>query len=345
MKRWPLLLLTCILIWGCAGPSQSRQPEQLLSQVQTQSKNQELQEKLLSLGRTTFDSYKDYAVGPEDLLEIIFLGVGDLGRVVRVDGEGKIGLPLVGPVPVSGLSPEQIAANLSKLYREREIIKNPQITVTVKEYRHQRVMVTGAVNKPGSYEMIGPRTLLEVLGKAGGLNDKAGDMVHIIRSQSAPDRAKVLKKGDPKSLAPGSETIVVDMRRLMIEGATDLNLPIQGGDVVHVLPARMAYVLGAIKKPGEVPVKEKMTVTKALALTQGLDPLLASNRVSILRFDAKGERISIPVDLGKVETGQDPDPELKENDIVFVEENVVKKFLFYFRNMMPGSFGLGATLL
>jgi polysaccharide export outer membrane protein len=96
------------------------------------------------------------------------------------------------PLKVEGLTPPEMEGKLVKLYKEGDFILDPQITVFVKEYRHQRVMITGGVVAPGSYEVIGPRTLLEMLGKSGGLNDKAGDRVHIIRSQSAADVARAI---------------------------------------------------------------------------------------------------------------------------------------------------------
>jgi len=346
MRCWWLTLVSGLLLWGCAGPSHQAPTEPLVAQIQSQAKQTALSEQLLAqVGRATLMDYKDYKVGPEDLLDVSFFGQDELGREIRVNGRGEISLPLVGAIKVGGLTPPEIEAKLAGLYKEGDFILKPQVNVFVKEYRHQRVMITGAVINPGSYEVIGPRTLLEMLGKAGGLNDKAGDMVHIIRSQSAADVAKAMKTTASESFSPGSETIVIDLRRMLVEGALALNLPIKNGDVVYVPPARSAYILGAVKRPGQVPVKGKLTVTQALALSEGLDPMLASNNVTIVRFDEKGERITIPVNLAAVRDGKDPDPTLKENDIIFVSESGIKRFLFNFRNLMPGSFGVGASII
>ena len=295
------------------------------------------------MSSATLTGYQDYAVGPEDLLEILFYGQDDLNRETRVNGQGEITLPLVETVKVAGQSPQQIEKRLAQLYKEGEFIKQPQLTVTVKEYRHQRVMITGAVMQPGAHELIGPRTLLEMLGKAGGLSDKAGDMVQIIRSQSASDRGKAMKLAPSKPFSPGSETIVIDLRRLL-SGSMELNFPIKNGDVIHVPFAQMAYVLGAVRKPGEIPLKTSITVSQAVAMSQGLDPVLASDNISILRFDEDGQRITIPVDLDKVTSGIDPDPVLKENDVVFVKENVIRRFFYDFKNLFPGSFGASVPI-
>lgn len=336
--------LACFMLAGCGGGTpRERTANELMAQIQGEAKKNTAQEHLLAqVNQSTLTAYKDYKVGPEDLLEVTFFGMDELDRDVRVNGNGEVSLPLVGAVSVSGLSPQEIEARLFQVYKEGRFIRNPQISVHVKEYRHQRVMVSGAVVKPGSFEVIGPRTLLEMLGKAGGLDPNAGDRVHVIRQQSAADRTKSLKGGATKETQE-KETIVIDLRRLLSGGELNLNLPIKNGDVVYVPPAKSAFILGAVKKPGQVPVKENLTVTKALALVQGLDPLLASDRISILRQDSGGAVQAINVDFDQVSKGNAPDPLLHENDIVIVSESGVKKVLYLFRNLMPGSFGMSAA--
>ena len=152
------------------------------------------------------DGYRDYKVGPEDLLEVTFFGQDDLHREARVNGNGEISLPLIGAIAVGGRSPQEIETHLVQAYKAGRFIRDPQISVSVKEYRHQRVMVTGAVATPGSYEVIGPRTLLEMLGKAGGIIDKpemkAGDLVYVARAQNAPALMKTAK--GTKEPTPGA---------------------------------------------------------------------------------------------------------------------------------------------
>lgn len=351
-KIFACLVIGLSLTSGCGGGSaQQDLTAQALSKMQSQKSRQKFQHQLLSqVPKTSLSSYRDYQVGPEDLIEVAFFGNDELGREVRVNGRGEVSLPLIGGLKVEGLSPQEIEAKLAKLYKEGRFIRNPQITVIVKEYRHQRVMVTGAVVNPGSYEVIGPRTLLEMLGKAGGLIDKpemkAGNMVYVIRHQNAPALIKVAKESQDHTLPPiGAGTVVIDLRRLLSGSELKLNLPIQNGDVVYVPPAKMAFVLGAVKKPGQVAVKDDLTATQAIALAEGFDPMLASNRVDILRFDDKGERIITSVNLKGITSGHETDPLLKENDIVFVQESGFRRFFFDFKNMFPGSVGFGVPIL
>ena len=347
MKFYRLTLCFLFLaVIGCASSPKQTSPERLVSLVQTQAETSKRQEQFLSqLSKVTLADYRDYKVGPEDLLGVEFFGQEDLNRDTRVNGRGEISLPLIGTISVNGLSPGEIETHLVQAYKAGKFIRTPQISVSVKEYRHQRVMVTGAVANPGSYEVIGPRTLLEMLGKAGGITDKpemrAGDLVYVGRAQNAPALKKPAQGKTKQTLE--ETNIVIDLRRLLSGDGMQLNIPIKNGDVIYVPPARMAFVLGAVKKPGQVPVRDNLTVTQAVALTEGQDLLLSSDRITILRFDERGERLAMPVNLKGITSGQDPDPLLKANDIVFVHESGVRRFLFDFRNLLPGSVGMSGA--
>ena len=270
-------------------------------------------------------SATDYVVGPEDLLEVQFFGQEDLNRQVRVNGEGEITLPLVGPVKVAGLSPKSIERRLMQAYGSN-YLRDPQVTLSVKEYRHQRVSVTGAVDRPGYYEIIGPRKLLEILAMAGGpqdkgVNSKAGDVVHVTRSQGSP------------------QNLIIDLKRLQVQMDPEVNIPIRTGDVVHVPFAGNAYVLGGVRSPGSVPVRDNLTLSQALAMAGGTDPILATSQVNIMRLDDQRNPITITAHLGKVMSRQEPDVPLKDNDVVVVNVSSLKKGLYVFNKLIPGGGG------
>jgi polysaccharide biosynthesis/export protein len=349
LKSIALMLLSvmvCFCGLGCGGASRSLSGEQLaaLQQIQKQKPDPNAQ-LLVQANQATLSGYKDYKVGPEDLLEVNFFGQDDLNRDVRVSGQGDISLPLIGGVAVAGLSPQEIERRLVQAYKDGDFIRNPQLSVSVKEFRHQRVMVTGAVANPGSYEVIGPRTLLEMLGKAGGVVDRsdmrAGDLVYVARAQNAPALMKPAK--GTKAQPSGPQSIVIDLRRLLSGSAMELNIPIKNGDVIYVPPAQMAFVLGSVKKPGQVAVRDNLTVSQAVALSEGQDLVLSSNNITILRFGENGERLAIPVNLKSIISGQEPDPKLKANDVVIVQESGLRRALYDFRNFFPGGFGLSAA--
>src|SRR5208337_2257231 len=314
---------------------------QALSQGQAPNPNLDLQNQLMAqASQAALVSYKDYLVGPEDQLDILVYGQDKLNRSLRVNGQGEIIMPLVGAVKVAGLTAQEIERRLMELY-DAHFLVSPQITVEVKEFRHQQVAVTGAVNKPGSYEIIGPRTLLEVLSMAGGISNQgqptgggvqAGDVVDVTRHQNAPDLAKTIKAGAVQPFAPKTETMVIDLRRLMTGQEPRLNLTVRNGDVVYVPFAGTAYVLGAVKKPGLVVVKQNLTVSQAIALAGDIDPMLANYDISIMRFDDQGKPISLNTNLKRIFARSVPDIPIKDNDVVVANENTIKKALWYFKN-------------
>jgi polysaccharide biosynthesis/export protein len=268
---------------------------------------------------------KDYVVGPEDLLDVQIFGQEDLNRQVRVNGEGEVTLPLVGSVKVAGLSPKTIEKRLNQAYGSN-YLRNPQVSLSVKEYRHQRVSVTGAVDKPGYYEIIGPRKLLEVLAMAGGPQNKAtdakaGDTVHVIRQQGSP------------------QTEVIDLKRLQVQMDPQANILIHSGDVVHVPFAGTAYVLGGVNRPGAIAVRDALTLRQALAMAGGPDPTLAASQVNVMRLDEHRNPTTITAHLGKVISGKEADVPLKDNDVVVVNVSSLKRSLFVFNKLIPGGGG------
>lgn len=343
------------LVFGCSGPSQQVITAQALSKMQTPDPNKELQQQLMvQASQASLVNYKDYQVGPEDQLAIAIFGQDNLNRELRVNGQGEIAMPLVGVVKVAGMTPQEVQKRLEELYNARFLV-NPQITVTVKEFRHQRVAVTGAVAKPGSYEIIGPRTLLEVLSLAGGFSNQgsqaigggvqAGDVVDVIRNQNAPDMAKRAKAGSSQPFSPKTETMVIDLRRLVSGQAPELNIPVRNGDVIHVPFAGTAYVLGGVRKPGNIGVKENLTVSQAVALAGGVDPILGTNSITVMRFDEEGKPISINTNLNSIIARNDEDLPIKDHDVVVVNESTIKKTLFIIRQLIPipsGSYSMSS---
>ena len=92
--------------------------------------------------------------------------------------EGKISLPLIGEISVSGSDSFWTQKDLATRYAK--YIRNPQVGVLVTEYR-QRVSVIGAVQKSAVFELTGPKTVIDMLAMAGGVTDRAGTQVHIYR--------------------------------------------------------------------------------------------------------------------------------------------------------------------
>ena len=344
-RAWlTITVLIAVLISGCAS-SQTMSQQQTLAQMGTQEKKHSLNQQIVNLGaQAAVKGPHDYQLGSEDLLEIGVYGQEDLHRLVRVNGKEEITMPLVGSVSVTGLSPQKLERRLEELYGAK-YIRNPQVSVFVKEYRHERVALTGALQKPGFYEIIGPRTLLEILAMAQGLDEKAGDRVHVIRTQGAKKKSPGANLADvSQPFTPNSETIVIDLRQLAKEGRP--NIVIQPGDVINVPFAGLAYVLGSVNKPGSVPVKSNLTVSQAIAVAGSpVAGMAKPQNTTILRMDEQGQAVSIPVNLSAIIAKQEPDVVLKEQDVVFVPESTIRRFLNDFRQLVGGGMSVGYSIL
>jgi polysaccharide biosynthesis/export protein len=158
----------------------------------------------------------EYRVGPSDLLAVAVFQIEDLEREVRVNNAGQISLPLIGAVPVAGLTVDQIEAELARRYGE-SYLQNPQVTVFVKEFASQRVTVGGAVEKPGIYPMTSRLTLLQALALAEGLKDIGSSRNVIVFRQVGGERrfarfdVKAIQDGrDADPELAGEDIVVVD---------------------------------------------------------------------------------------------------------------------------------------
>lgn len=304
----------------------------------------------------------DYRIGPDDQLDITVLEATELDRAPRVSAGGEISLPLLGTIRAAGLTARELEIVIEELLR-RTYIREPHVTVQVREIQSHPVAVFGAVKKPGVFQIREPKTVVEMLSQAEGLDEDAGDTV-IVEHRSNPaqssratgensaDPAPSAEAAapDPPSLsasearpdaqpagpsAPASEkpsdTVAIDLKKLLSTGDPKLNVLVYPGDVVKVPTADLVYVIGEVTKPGGFQLKsnENVSVLQAIALAEGLKHTSASSRSKIIRTDpATGKRQEIPIDLGKIVAGKLPDPMLEPRDIVFVP-NSAGRTAFY----------------
>ena len=166
--------LTVLLsIVSCASPPSSKrgvipldsQIKETESSRQVRLMNERILMSALSSKR---DLYRDYKIGPEDLLEISVFEEEKLNKIVRVSSQGNISLPLLGIIRVKGLTATELEKEIRDLLAEK-YLQDPHVSVFIKEYRNQRISVIGAVEKPGVFDVTGQKTILDMLAMAGGL--------------------------------------------------------------------------------------------------------------------------------------------------------------------------------
>lgn len=285
----------------------------------TQEWNRRLGELVRSREAVPVTASGEYRIGPEDLLDITVFEAAELNRSVRVSASGEITLPLLGVVRAAGLTPRELELVCQELLR-RTYMKDPHVSVFVREMESHPVSVFGAVEKPGVFQIRGTKTLLEILSLAEGLADDAGDTVIVMRGSSFPGAR-------PENGASGKESIEIDLKELLETGASHYNVPIYPGDIVKVTRAGIVYVVGEVRKPGGFVLKsnEKVSVLQAVAMAEGLTRTSAKGQARIIRTDeTTGDRREIPLDLGKILAGKAPDPLLEPNDIVFVPNSAAR---------------------
>ena len=122
----------------------------------------------------------EYRIGPRDLLEIKVLELPELNVERRVGDTGAVSLPLVGDVPVAGLTATESADRLSSILTAK-YVNRANVTIVIKEYTNKPISVLGAVQKPGSLNVSGKWDLLQAISAAGGLGQNAGKKIYVLR--------------------------------------------------------------------------------------------------------------------------------------------------------------------
>jgi polysaccharide export outer membrane protein len=329
-------------------------------EVTTDDYNQRLRQLKQSLaGPVANSAAEDYRIGPQDLLEISVFEAPELNRAVRVSASGEISIPLVGAVQAAGLTPKALEFVLQELLR-RTYMKDPHVSVFMKEMQSHPVSVFGAVKKPGVFQIDGPKSLVEILSMAEGLAEDAGDTVIVMRGAAlpggrelAPDASSpkampaVPTASDPRGSdnQAGGTTVESSLKNLLESGDPRYNVTVYPGDVVKVTRAGVVYVEGDVKKPGGFMLKtnENISVLQAVALAEGLTRTAAGSRARIIRTnEGTGARTEIPIDLNKILAGGLTDAMLRPNDIVFVP-NSTGKSVFYGGTQAAVSVGSAAV--
>ena len=240
---------------------------------------------------------QDYIIGEGDVLKITVYDHDDLTTTARVSGDGMISFPLIGQVNVKGLTLSQITQKISVLLADGYIV-NPQVSIFMQEFRSKKAFIMGEVNRPGLYVLPGHTTFLALLSQAGGLTKDAGDKAIIKRKAGPSETAEI--------------TITLDLKRLVENGDTSLDIPIMDSDSVYITKAGVFYVTGEVKKPDAYKYEEGTTVIKAITMGGGFTDKASTGRVRIIRKVNGKEEI-----LEKVKM----DETVRPDDVIVVPES------------------------
>jgi polysaccharide export outer membrane protein len=262
------------------------------------------------------------AIGPDDRLLIQALHVEEIGKdPITVDGSGYIELPFIGRTKAAGLTTDQLEQAITE--QLKRYFNEPQVRVTIAEYKSEPVSVLGALKAPGVYQLHGRATLVEMLSAAGGASTDAGYRVRVARRLECGPIPVASSRRD----LSGAYVADLNLSAVLESKDGNTNIAICPNDVVTVPKAKLVYVIGEVHKSGGflLDEQETMSVLKALSLAEGLQRTAGAKNAKILRAQEPGtERQEVPVNLSEILEGKKPDIGLRADDILFVPNSAPK---------------------
>lgn len=345
------LLSFAVAILGIAagaGVGYASSPMQQAKPQPDQSSQAPSQKSSSSRGSSVLVSLEqDYRIGANDVIEVQIDNAPELSRSFRVTAAGTFLMPYIGRITAAQKTPEELAQFITEGLRG-DYLKDPKVTVAVKEYNSRSFFIQGAVRSPGVFQIEGKPSLLELITLAGGLAENHGSTAFIIHKLKQP----VTATGEPKQDATAAPTPVVDhgaeadetpkyeLRNVningLLKGRFEQNTFIEPGDIVNIPPSDVFFVAGEVNKPGSFVLKDGTSLRQAISLAQGTSMNAAGDRAVIFREGPTGRREELKVDVSAVMSGKKPDVPILANDIVMVPNSRTKSI----GNAVLKAFGL-----
>jgi polysaccharide export outer membrane protein len=237
------------------------------------------------------------------------LGAGDVVRITvyqnpdltvdngRISESGQINFPLIGSVGLGGLTVSAGEQKIAKALRDGGFVLRPQVTIQIGTIRSSVVSVLGNVTRPGRYpiEVVGTK-VSEMIAASGGVTPVGGDVVTLAGMRNG----KAIK-------------LDIDLPAILQAGKSELDLPVENGDILFVDRAPSAYIYGEVQKPGQFRIERGMSLMQALAQAGGLTPKGTERGIKLHRRDANG---SVTITEPRM---NDP---VQRDDVFYVKESL-----------------------
>lgn len=252
-------------------------------------------------------------IGPGDQLHIQVLDTPELEQSPRVTDAGEIPIEGVGSVKVAGLTPADAAAAIQRGLVAAHYMLHPVVQVTVVQYATQNVSVLGEVKAPGPYPTATPRSILDILALAGGLNPVADRNILIERHSNPAD------------------LIHYDYSNDAVRAARS-QVAVYPGDTVIVPKAGIVYVLGDVNKPGGYVMTDnqsKMTVLEALAFAGGVSKTAREGRARLIRKQSDGAYSDRMLSVADLQKGKIADISMLAGDVLYVPFSYGKNLVVF----------------
>jgi len=258
---------------------------------------------------------------PGSMIDVQVFEEPDLDGSFRLDNFGNISMPLAGSIHLDSLTLRQAEAAISTQLVKTEVLKTAHVVANIDEYGAQNVTVTGEVVSPGSYPVLGPRKLSEILALAGGETPVAGSEIVIHRAGRPPEDTEHI-------------TYVRDA-----SNSTSHSVSINPGDTVLIKRAGIVYVLGSVNRPGGYVMQEagKLNIIQVLALAAGTSQDAANGAIRIIRKNPDGTLQELPVSYSKINKGKESPLPLQAEDVVFVPSSKLKSLFINGKSVMSAA--------
>ena len=267
----------------------------------------------------TSNGQTPYRLGAGDEFTVTASHADDLNnKTFRVSITGEVNFPAkVGIIHVAGMTLKELQAEIENVLSE--IIKKPEVTININQYRSQPVSVLGEVLRPQTVQLEGNKSLFEVMSMVGGPTPLASRVI-IRRSLSVgtiPHSSATIDGED--SVAEININSVTNLTR------PQDNIQVIAYDRITVPKAEVVYVVGEVRKPGGFALIEKrsITVLDLLVKAEWTLPNAKKKDAKIIRQVAGASNIEIPVNLNDVEKSK-LNLVLQPDDILFVPDSLAK---------------------
>lgn len=257
-------------------------------------------------------------IGPGDMLHVQVFDTPELDQHARVTDAGELPLLLGGSVKVSALTPTEAARAIEKALLDGHYLVQPKVLVSVDDYATQKVSVLGEVKTPGAYAIGTPRSVLDVLTLAGGLNELA-------------DRKILIERRNSQEKIPYFVSNKAD-------AAFDTAIQIHPGDTLFVPKAGIVYALGDVGRPGGYTMTNNegnISVLELVARAGGTNHSAVPSHAKLIRKDGD-KYIEIALPLSAMQKGNRIDMALQPGDIVYVPFS-------YMRSLAMNAGGIAAS--